>query len=577
MTGMMVFDELNKAVAETTKSLSGMTGELSRTTQSLNNAGGASRNLRSDMGTVASGASEAGGGVEHLIGTLYDLAAAAGIAFSVEKVIEWGKEVMNVTAEMQGYDNRIKFASLDTDDATKNMAFLKKEVKDLHLPIKGVYEGFSQMEAGLMGTGIEGEKLRKLVWGIGEAAATVHLNEADMGGTLLALKEIGEVGLNMRLEKMLIRDLPGVGNAVKKAFGKSMSELGKEGMSGPQFLEGLGPALDAYYKSGVANYSTSLQASMVDTANLLYLKQVEVGEKLEGFYKGIMADMRSFIVDIGADIIKAIDWVNSHFSDISSDISRMSTNIRESLSYIDMGGVMKSVGDTVSSFFHDIWSGIKPLIDSLWQFKDQFIAVFGFIGSAVASSFKVAGEFLGWLWKVMAGVVDVLHTVYVALDEIGVVYVLVGIFQNLYGILEKVGGFLKSIYDNILKPIFERIAWVYDKVKGLLGIETQSLASDHTGYSDSYQKAEWAPGSHPYETGTGDKGVNETLSGQRTNISAAGEGNKVRNVIITVEKMIGVENMTYDQHRHDPRHIEQVVSNMLVNSTRDAEIALGRN
>ena len=164
-------------------------------------------------------------GMDSLSDTIKEVGVAMGIAFGIEKIFEVGKEILNVTAEFEGYANRIKFASENTADATLNMAFLNDEVARLHLPMKEVNEQFSEMQAGLVGTGIEGAKLRTLFDGISTAAATLHLGPYQLQRTMYDLKEIGEIGLNARIEKSLATALPGINDIVKKTFGKTMHEL----------------------------------------------------------------------------------------------------------------------------------------------------------------------------------------------------------------------------------------------------------------------------------------------------------------------------------------------------------------
>lgn len=230
-------------------------------------------------------------------------------AFAVERLIEFGKEVMHVTAEFEGFENRIKFASLNTIDAAQNMGFLRDQVNSLHLPMRQVYEGFSEMEAGLRGTGIEGQKLRDLFEGISTASATLHLPEYQLQRTLYDLKEIGEIGLNARIERSLGTALPGINGIVQQAFGgKTMKELQQAGISGGEFLSKLGPALKKNFESGLESYSESLQAKMADTSNKFLQTQIELGEKLKPVYISIMSGLASGMENVG----KLVNYLGEH-------------------------------------------------------------------------------------------------------------------------------------------------------------------------------------------------------------------------------------------------------------------------
>lgn len=233
--------------------------------------------------------------------------------FAVEKVREFAMQVLDVTAEFEGFDNRIKFASENIYDAANNMSFLHREVKDLHLPMRQIMEGFSEMEAGLVGTGITGERLRNLFEGISTAAATLHLPRYQLERTLYDFKEIGEIGLNMRIERSLGTALPGIGGIVKDTFGKSMHELQLEGMSGPAFLDKLGPALKKQFEAGLAQYADSLQAKMADTGNKFLAMQLDLGEKLKPVYISIMDGISGVLTKVGA----FVGWANNHADTLS--------------------------------------------------------------------------------------------------------------------------------------------------------------------------------------------------------------------------------------------------------------------
>jgi hypothetical protein len=246
--------------------------------------------------------------VKHADDTFAKLQRRIVEVFAIEKVREFAKEVLHVTAEFEGFDNRIKYASENTTDAINNMQFLRREVDALHLPMRQVYEGFSEMEAGLKGTGIEGQRLRNLFEGISTASATLHLPEYQLQRTLYDLKEIGEIGLNMRIERSLGTALPGIGKIVKDTFGKSMHDLQLEGMSGAAFLDKLGPALKKQFESGLAAYGESLQAKMADTGNRFLQMQIDMGEKLKPVYIALMDTLIALMDKVGG----FVGFLNNH-------------------------------------------------------------------------------------------------------------------------------------------------------------------------------------------------------------------------------------------------------------------------
>ena len=209
-------------------------------------------------------------------------------AFAVREIFEFGKELLHVTAEFQGFDNVIKYSSLNTIDAQQNLSFLKNTINDLKLPMEQAYKGFSEMQAGLQGTGIEGEKLRNFFKGFSTMAMVQHLDPAKYDRALYDLKEIGEIGLNKRMERSLMINLTGIGKVVKETFGKSMAELQKDGMGGAEFLDKLGQGMQKVFAPGKDNALHSLQAEMAATQNSMTQGMLDMGKNLEPVFIEIM-------------------------------------------------------------------------------------------------------------------------------------------------------------------------------------------------------------------------------------------------------------------------------------------------
>lgn len=231
--------------------------------------------------------------LEPLSNKLSEIGTKIGEVFAIRELFHFGKEILNTTAEFEGFENRIKFASRNSYDAAENMSFLREEVTKLHMPLRQAYEGFSEMQAGLVGTGIEGDRLRSLFAGISTAAATLHLPEYSLQRTLLDFKEIGEIGLNRRIYRSLGTALPGIAGVIREAFGKSFDELEKSGISGSEFLSKIGPALEKHFSGGLANFGKSLQAKLVDMKNSALNTMLDLGNRLEPTFISILGGIQN--------------------------------------------------------------------------------------------------------------------------------------------------------------------------------------------------------------------------------------------------------------------------------------------
>lgn len=224
--------------------------------------------------------------------TVRELGRTIAEVFAIREVINFGKELMDITAEFEGFRNVIKYSSRDSIDAGDNLSYVESVIRRLHLPMREAYQGFAEMQAGLIGTGIEGEKVRKLFEGISTAASVLHLPAHNLEMVLYDFKEIGERGLNMRNMRSLAGWLPGISEIVKETFHKSFQELEKEHMSGPAFLDRLSGGLQQHFASGLPNAGNSLQAQINDTTTALTKLKLEMGENLRPLFIEIMQSIR---------------------------------------------------------------------------------------------------------------------------------------------------------------------------------------------------------------------------------------------------------------------------------------------
>jgi hypothetical protein len=207
--------------------------------------------------------------------------------FAVREIYEFGKELMNTAAEFETFANVIKYSSKDMIDAGDNLDYISGAVTRLHLPMKEAYQGFSELQAGLIGTGIEGEKLRKMFEGITTAATVLHLPKHALEMVLYDFKEIGERGLNMRNMRSLTGWLPGINAVVKETFHKSFEELEKEGLSGAYFLDKLSGGLQKHFAPGLPNAGHSLQAQINDMGTSFTRLKLEMGDNLRPVFTEI--------------------------------------------------------------------------------------------------------------------------------------------------------------------------------------------------------------------------------------------------------------------------------------------------
>lgn len=311
-------------------------------------------------------AADEGKGFEKAMGNIENVSKkveeATGIAFNVEKVVEFGKKIAEVTVEYDGLFNRVKAYSANASDAAANTAFIKREVTELHLPMKQVVERFTDLETGLKSTGIEGQRLRNLFHGISAAAVSMRMPDEQVKSTLDNLKEIGESGLTETTVKGLKGALPQIDALVQQTFGKTIYDL--EGhISGGEFLQKIGPALETQFQSGLQGWGSSLEAKMNDTQNNMTTTMLDMGEKLKPAFMEIMDTMQTALN--------------------SAPVQYLVTNI---------AGLIKIVGIAAQDWL--IYKGVLTTVElatSAYKFAleaaevAQYTATFGLEGLTIAS------------------------------------------------------------------------------------------------------------------------------------------------------------------------------------------------
>lgn len=219
-------------------------------------------------------------------------------AFAIEKIKEFGTEILHLTAEFEGFENVIKYSSKDSLDAGINLEYIDKVVTRLHLPIVEATQAFSEMQAGFYGTGIEGERLRKVFEGVATASSVLHLSPFKFSSVTFAMKEIGELGtLQARQLRMLAFSLPGAVNIAAKAMHMSTAQL-HEGMKHGQinsadFLPKFAAAMQEHFSPGLGNAGNSLISQMNDTQTALVRLKLEIGQNLRPLFVEMMKDIRA--------------------------------------------------------------------------------------------------------------------------------------------------------------------------------------------------------------------------------------------------------------------------------------------
>lgn len=277
--------------------------ELKKIEQELSNLGLKTQEVK---GEVENGFQEMGESAKEFGNLLVEV-------FAAREIYEFGKELLHLTAEFQGFENVIKYSSMGVMDASRNFDYVSDAITRMHLPMKETMESFSEMQAGFYGTGIEGDKLRKVFEGVAEASSVLHLQPEQFSRVTFALKEIGELGtLQARQLRMLAFALPGAANLAAQAMGMTSEELHekmKKGeISSADFLPKFAATLTGHFQKGLPNAGESLIAQMNDEKNEMLKTFLDFGKQLMPLFNDILKTIASAFRDIKA----VFNWLNQN-------------------------------------------------------------------------------------------------------------------------------------------------------------------------------------------------------------------------------------------------------------------------
>lgn len=164
-------------------------------------------------------------GFKRLQSTVFSLSGAlAGVSLGII-----AKDLFDVGTEVQGLERAFKLVTGSAEGAKAELAFLREETNRLGLEFYESADAFKSISAAAKGTALEGDAVRKIFVGMGEAATVLNLSSEQTTGALRALEQMISKG-NVQAEELrgqLGERLPGAFALAAKAMGVSTQELNK--------------------------------------------------------------------------------------------------------------------------------------------------------------------------------------------------------------------------------------------------------------------------------------------------------------------------------------------------------------
>ena len=233
---------------------------------------------------------------------------------------EFGKEILNTTSKFEALNNVINFTSLNAKDAAANHDFLSRIIKDYKLPMEETTEGFSQLNAAMLGSKLQGEGARKIFEGVSVASTALHLSGDNTKSVFLALNQMMSKGKvqAQELTLQLGQALPGAMRLASQSMGMStaefMKQMEKGAIASEVFLPKFAELLKNQFSGAIPNAIQSLQSRTNEMNNAFIKMKLTLGEELHPAFISIM----SGLVGVMGMIKPAIGWIKAHSTAIKT-------------------------------------------------------------------------------------------------------------------------------------------------------------------------------------------------------------------------------------------------------------------
>ena len=213
-------------------------------------------------------------------------------------ILDLAPASIEVAANFENLERRIRFTSGSISEGTKNIAFLRSEAKRLNVSLSQTLEGGSRFLQATKDTPIEGYQSRQVVSAVTQASAVYGLDLDNQQRAFTALEQMSgkTVVSQEELRQQLAEAIPNASQIAANAYGtttQSMNRLLSTGrVLAEDFLPKFAQQLKAQTSSGVGDAVNSSVAITNKFNNSLTELQESIGKTLlpsKNFSLGIFA------------------------------------------------------------------------------------------------------------------------------------------------------------------------------------------------------------------------------------------------------------------------------------------------
>ncbi|ALF52247.1 hypothetical protein ACX27_04285 [Nostoc piscinale CENA21] len=187
------------------------------------------------------------------------------ISFVQQLLSQIGQEAFQTSMRFEQLEKSLNFAT--GGQGAESLAFVRKEVERLSLPLESSIKGFTGLAAAARGTALEGGKTEKIFTAIAQSARVYNLTSEQTEGALLAVQQMISKG-SVQAEELrgqLGERLPGAFQIFARGMGVTTAELSKlleQGKVGLDDLSKFADQLKTETAGGVNEATKTAAASL---------------------------------------------------------------------------------------------------------------------------------------------------------------------------------------------------------------------------------------------------------------------------------------------------------------------------
>jgi len=247
--------------------------------------------------------------MDKMLGSLKNIGAALGIAFSASKLVEFGKMVTQTTIQFQGYQKAIEFASGSAEKYAANQAFLNSTIQKFGLDLRSTTEAYKSFFTASTLAGQSQDETNKQFLAVTKAGTVLKLTTDQMQGAFLALGQMMSKGTVQaeELRGQLGERIPGAFSIMAKALGVNERQLNKMLEQGQVLSRDALPKFAAELEKTFGPQAEKNLNGLVNSQNRFNSAidglVLAIGNKLEPFLKGSY--------DLAAGIAKQLSGIGN--------------------------------------------------------------------------------------------------------------------------------------------------------------------------------------------------------------------------------------------------------------------------